>query len=81
MTLLMKVLLVVSPYIGLLIMIWFFSVLYKWARKRKAAAIGLGMLMHALIPVPHVEKAIVQVIEKKQIQEKKSAQVKERRRS
>jgi hypothetical protein len=77
MTLIIEVLLAISPYVGLLTMIWLCRTLYSWARKRKAAAIGLGMMMHALIPVPNVEKSITQVIEKKQIQEKKSAQSKE----
>jgi hypothetical protein len=81
MTLLTMVLFAVSPYIGFLTIIWLFLILYKWAKKRKAAAIGLGMMMHALMPVPNVEESIIQVIEKKQIQEKKSAQTKKRRRS
>lgn len=76
MTLFTQILFIVFPYIGFLCLLWLFFTFYKWAKKRKAAAIGLGMMMHVLVPVPNAEKAIVEVIEKKKIQERKSAQIK-----
>jgi hypothetical protein len=41
-----------------------FLVLYKWAKKRKALAIDLGMMMHVILPVPNVDKAAKQLVEK-----------------
>lgn len=80
MTLLTKVLFAVSPFIGFITIIWLFHILYKWARKRKSAALGLGMMMHMFMPIPNAEKSIVQMVEKKQVQERKSAQTKEGKR-
>jgi phosphotransferase system glucose/maltose/N-acetylglucosamine-specific IIC component len=64
------------PYLIFTICIAVFFILYKWAKKRKAAAIGLGMMMHLLMPVPNVEQSITQVVEKKQIKENVSKQTK-----
>ena len=67
----------VFPFLILMCCVGLFFVLYKWAKKRKAAALGLGMMMHVLIPVPNVEQSIIQIVEKKQVIPKASKQVKE----
>jgi uncharacterized membrane protein YadS len=69
MELLQSVFLIVLPYLIVVMYVGAFFILYKWARKRKAAAIGLGMMMHLFMPVPNVEKSIVQIVEKKQIKQ------------
>jgi hypothetical protein len=64
------------PYLILIVCIFSFFVLYKWAKKRKAAAIGIGMMMHVLMPVPNADNAIKQVMEKKQVKQNISEQKK-----
>jgi hypothetical protein len=67
------------PYLIFMTCVAACFILYKWARKRKAAAIGLGMMMHIIMPVPNVEKSITQVVEKKQIKQDVSKQTKVRK--
>ena len=61
-------------YLILIICIFAFFVLYKWAKKRKAAAIGLGMMLHVIMPVPNAERQIKQIVEKKQVKRQISEQ-------
>ena len=65
------------PYVVFLACLALFSLLYRWAKKRKAAAIGLGMLLHSIIPVPNVEKHIELVVAEKKQNEKKQQQTNE----
>ena len=69
-----RVILALIIYFGSLVSIYVFFLLYRWARKRKAAAIGVSMLMHMIMPVPAADKSVVQVVEKKQVEEKKVQQ-------
>jgi hypothetical protein len=75
----MTVFLAVLPSLILMCSVGLFFVLYRWAKKRKAAALGLGMMMHILMPVPNVEQSIIQVVEKKQVKPKAAKQVEEKK--
>lgn len=59
------------PWISLLVVIGFFSKLTGWARKRKGAAIAIGLLVQMFIPDPKVQETIQVIVKQKQQQVKK----------
>lgn len=65
------------PYLIFIIFIFCAGLLYHWAKKRKAAAIGIGMLMHIIMPVPNVEKVIELVVAEKKLKEQQQKQTDE----
>lgn len=59
------------PWLLFLFIIVIFNWLYKWAKQRRAAAIGLALLVQMFIPDPKVESTIKVVTEQKQKQQKR----------
>ena len=59
---------------GFAAVLGFFYLMYKWARKRKGAAMAFGMLVQMFLPDPKVQQTIEIVTESKQEQKNKSGQ-------
>lgn len=53
----------------------FFYLMYRWARKRKGAAMAFGMLVQMFLPDPKVQQTIEIVSESKQEQKSHSEQL------
>ncbi len=58
----------------ILLLIGFFILMYRWARKQKGAAMAFGMLVQMFLPDPKAQQTIEHVIEAKQQETKKSLQ-------
>ena len=61
--------------LGFAAVLVFFYLMYKWARKRKGAAMAFGMLVQMFLPDPKVQQTIEIVTESKQEQKNKSGQI------
>jgi hypothetical protein len=62
-------------YLGFAAVLGFFYLMYRWARKRKGAAMAFGMLVQIFLPDPKVQQTIEIVTESKQEQKNKSGQI------
>jgi hypothetical protein len=69
-----EILYALLPWICLLAVLGLFNKLVSWARKRKGAAIAVGLLVQMFIPDPKVQETIQLVVKQKQQQVKKSEQ-------
>lgn len=56
-----------------LCMLAFFTLMYRWARKRKGPAMAFGMLVQMFLPDPQVQQTIEFVVESKQQKRKKTS--------
>lgn len=54
--------------LGFAAVLGFFYLMYKWARKRKGAAMAFGMLVQMFLPDPNVQQTIEIVTVSKQEQ-------------
>lgn len=61
--------------LGFATVLGFFYLMYRWARKRKGAAMAFGMLVQMFLPDPKVQQTIEIVTESKQEQKNKSGQI------
>lgn len=60
-------------WLGFPLLIGFFAMMYKWARKQKGAAMAFGMLVQMFLPDPKVQQTIEFVVEAKQEKDEKSS--------
>ena len=56
-----------------LCLIGFFALMYRWARKRKGAALAFGFMVQMFLPDPKVEQTIQCVTEVKQEKKDKAS--------
>ena len=68
-------LLILFVCLGFAAVLGFFYLMYRWARKKKGAAMAFGMLVQMLLPDPKVQQTIEIVTESKQEQKSKSGQI------
>ena len=61
--------------LGFGVILGFFYLMYRWARKQKGAAMAFGMLVQMFLPDPKVQQTIEIVMESKQEQKNKSGQI------
>lgn len=67
------VILPILVWLAFVFLIVFFGVLYRWAKKRKGAALAVGLLIQMFLPDPKVQHTIECVVElKEQTREKQS---------
>ncbi|MCC2618002.1 hypothetical protein LJ739_17240 [Aestuariibacter halophilus] len=73
---LQDVLLPLLVWLGFVVVIGFFALMYRWARAQKGAAMAFGMFVQMFLPDPNVQKTIAIVVEAKaeDKQKKPSAQ-------
>lgn len=60
--------------LGFAVILGFFYLMYRWARKQKGAAMAFGMLVQMFLPDPKVQQTIEIVSESKQEQKSYSEQ-------
>ena len=61
--------------LGFSVILGFFYLMYRWARKQKGAAMAFGMLVQMFLPDPKVQQTIEIVTESKREQKSKSGQI------